>query len=66
MLRWHRSLTPDLASLDLNEIHKLARTGGASAAAIARRLGTTSNAIQAILLDHPAPADPVPLEYSIE
>jgi hypothetical protein len=49
---------PDLASLELNEIHKLARTDGASAAAIARRLGTTSDAIQAILLDHPAPADP--------
>jgi hypothetical protein len=49
---------PDLASLDLNEIHKLARTGGASAASIARHFGTTSNAIQAILLDHPAPADP--------
>ncbi|HEY6792944.1 MAG TPA: hypothetical protein VI365_37105 [Trebonia sp.] len=48
----------DLASLELNEIHKLARTDGASAAAIARRLGTTSDAIQAILLDHPAPADP--------
>jgi hypothetical protein len=48
----------DLASLDLNEIHKLARTDGASAAAIARRVGTTSDAIQALLLDHPAPADP--------
>jgi biotin operon repressor len=48
----------DLASLDLNAIHKLARTNGTSAAAIARRLGTTSDAIQAILLDHPAPADP--------
>ncbi|MDQ2875301.1 MAG: hypothetical protein M3Y33_11110 [Actinomycetota bacterium] len=48
---------PDLAGLDLNEIHKLARTGGASAAAIVRHLGTTSDAIQAILLDHPAPAD---------
>jgi biotin operon repressor len=49
---------PDLASLDLKEIHKLARTDGASAAAIARRLGTSSDAIQALLLDHPAPADP--------
>jgi hypothetical protein len=49
---------PDLASLDLNAIHKLARTDGTSAAAIARRLGTTSDAVQAILLDHPAPADP--------
>ena len=49
---------PDLARLELNEIHKLARTDGASAAAIARHLGTTSDAIQAILLDHPAPADP--------
>ena len=49
---------PDLASLDLNEVHKLARTDGASAAAIARRFGTTSDAIQAILLDHQAPADP--------
>src|ERR1022692_986787 len=48
----------DLASLDLNEIHKLVRTDGASPAAIARRLGTTSDAIQALLLDHPAPADP--------
>src|SRR5215475_12712192 len=49
---------PDLASLDLSEIHKLARADGASAAAIARRVGTTSDAIQALLLDHPAPADP--------
>ncbi len=49
---------PDLASVDLSEIHTLARAGGASAAAIARRLGTTSDAIQAILLYHPAPADP--------
>jgi biotin operon repressor len=49
---------PDLASLDLDEVHKLVRTDGASAAAIARRLGTTSDAIQALLLDHPAPADP--------
>jgi len=49
---------PDLASLDLGEIHKLARTDGASSAAIARRLGTTSDSIQALLLDHPAPADP--------
>ena len=49
---------PDLASLDLNEVHKLARAGGASAAAVARRLGTTSDAVQALLLDHPAPADP--------
>ena len=40
------------------QVHKLARTDGASAAAIARRFGTTSDAIQAILLDHPAPADP--------
>src|SRR5207253_357334 len=47
----------DLDSLDLNAIHKLARTGGTSAAAIARRVGTTSDAIQAFLLDHPAPAD---------
>jgi hypothetical protein len=38
--------------------HRLARTDGASAAAIARRFGTTSDAIQALLLDHPAPADP--------
>ena len=49
---------PNLASLDLNEIHRLARTTGASPAGIARRLGTTSDAIQALLLDHPAPADP--------
>jgi hypothetical protein len=49
---------PDLASLDLSEIHKLARADGASAAAIARRAGTTSDAIQALLLDHAAPADP--------
>ena len=42
----------------LNAIHKLARAGGTSAAAIARRFGTTSDAIQASLLDHPAPADP--------
>ncbi len=48
----------DLASLDLNAIHKLARTDGTSAATIARRLGTTSDAIQALLLHHPAPADP--------
>ena len=48
----------DLASLDLDEIHKLVRTDGASAAAIARRSGTTSDAIRALLLDHPAPADP--------
>jgi hypothetical protein len=48
----------DPASLDLNEVHKLARTDGVSAAAIARRLGTTSDAIQTIFLDHPAPADP--------
>jgi hypothetical protein len=48
----------DLASLDLNAIHKLARTDGTSAAAIARRFGTTSDAIQTLLLDHPAPADP--------
>jgi hypothetical protein len=47
----------DLTRLDLNEVHKLARTDGASAAAIARRFGTTSDAIQAILLDHSAPAD---------
>jgi hypothetical protein len=47
-----------LASLDLSAIYKLARTDGTSAAAIARRLGTTSDAIQALLLDHPAPADP--------
>lgn len=49
---------PEIASLDLNAVHKLARTDGTSAAAIARRLGTTSDAIQALLLDHPAPADP--------
>ncbi len=48
----------DPASLDPNEVHKLARTDGVSAAAIARRLRTTSDAIQTILLDHPAPADP--------
>jgi hypothetical protein len=48
----------DLASLDLNAIHKLASTDGAPAAAIARRFGTTSDAIQALLLDDPAPADP--------
>jgi len=48
----------DLASLDLDEIHNLVRTDGASAAAIGCRLGTTSDAIQALLLDHPAPADP--------
>jgi biotin operon repressor len=48
---------PDFAS-KLNEIHELARADGASAAAIARHLGTTSDAIQALLLDHPAPADP--------
>lgn len=48
----------DLASLDLDEIHRLVRTDSASAAAIARRFGTTSDAIQALLLDHPAPADP--------
>jgi hypothetical protein len=47
----------DFASLDLNEAHKLARTDGASAAAIARRFGIASDAIQAFLLDHPAPAD---------
>jgi hypothetical protein len=49
---------PDLASVDLSEIHALVRAGGASAAAVARRLGTTSDAVQALLLDHPAPADP--------
>lgn len=49
----------DLANLDLGEVHTLARAGGASTAAIARRLGTTSDAIQALLLDRPAPADPV-------
>lgn len=46
------------ASFGLNEVHKLARADGASAAAIARRLGTSSGAIQALLLDYPAPADP--------
>jgi hypothetical protein len=49
---------PDLARFDPDEVHKLARTDGASAASIARRLGTTSDAIQAPLFDHPAPADP--------
>jgi hypothetical protein len=49
---------PDPASLDLSEIHALVRAAGASAAAVACRLGTTSDAIQALLLDHPAPADP--------
>jgi hypothetical protein len=33
-------------------------TGGGAGKAVARRLGTTSDAIQALLLDHPAPADP--------
>jgi hypothetical protein len=49
---------PDLASVDLSEVHALVRAAGASAAAVARRLGTTTDAIQALLLDHPAPADP--------
>jgi hypothetical protein len=49
---------PDPASVNLSEIHELVRAGGASAAAIARRFGTTSDAIQALLLDHPVPADP--------
>lgn len=49
---------PDLASVDLSEVHALVRAVGASAAAVARRLGTTTDAIQALLLDHPAPADP--------
>ena len=49
---------PDLASVDLSEIHALVRAGGASAAAVARRLGTTSDAVQSLLLDHPAHADP--------
>ena len=52
------SVGPDLASVDLSEVHVLVRAGGASAAAVARRLGTTSDAVQALLLDHPAPADP--------
>ena len=52
------SVGPDLASVDLSEVHALVRAAGASAAAVARRLGTTTDAIQALLLDHPTPADP--------
>ncbi|BFV57544.1 TniQ family protein [Kitasatospora sp. CMC57] len=46
---------PDPAGLDLAEIHRLVRTDGASPAMIARHFETTSEAIQALLIDHPAP-----------
>ena len=48
---------PDLAG-KLSEIHEIARADGASAAGIARRLGTTSDAIQGASPRPPRPRRP--------
>lgn len=55
----------DPATLDLATIHHLVRVEGASCASIARQLGTTTEVVQTILLEHPAqPNQPTAGDYA--
>ncbi|MGW4838612.1 TniQ family protein [Streptomyces globisporus] len=55
----------DHAAFDLARIHHLVRAESASCAAIAREMDTTTEAIESILLEHPAPQTELTAGYYV-